>query len=53
MLILARTGQHHQILLGGGRRAGFFIGDGAGVGKVYCDFVSVYSSPVKLRQFNV
>jgi hypothetical protein len=27
------AGQHHQLLLGDGRRAGFFIGDGAGVGK--------------------
>ena len=27
------SGQHHQLVLGDGRRAGFFIGDGAGVGK--------------------
>jgi len=27
------AGQHHQLILGDGRRAGFFIGDGAGVGK--------------------
>jgi hypothetical protein len=27
------AGQRHQLLLGDGRRAGFFVGDGAGVGK--------------------
>ena len=25
--------QRHQVILGSGERAGFFIGDGAGVGK--------------------